>query len=105
MLTTTAEHFVRRFCSNLNCSDIEDICIYIINRVNELEIIQESSPPSITSSIIFMVCNYMKKNISKKEISVSCEISEVTISKCYKKLYEYRGVILPSDFIYKYTII
>lgn len=104
MKTTTAEHFVRRFCSNLNCSDIEEICIHIIDRVNELEIIQESSPPSITSSIIYMICMYMDKNISKKEISISCEISEVTISKCYKKLHEYRGVILPSDFIFKYTI-
>ena len=40
-------------------------------------------------------------NISKKDISNSCKISEVTISKCYKKLLRYHQHLLPKDIINK----
>ena len=38
-------------------------------------------------------------SISKKDISVSCKISEVTISKCYKKLLKYHNHLLPKNVL------
>ena len=35
--------------------------------------------------------------ISKKDISDTCKISEVTISKCYKELLKYHKYIIPAE--------
>ena len=34
---------------------------------------------------------------SKKDISTACKISEVTISKCYKKLAKYKNFLLDKN--------
>ena len=39
-------------------------------------------------------------NISKNDVANACKISEVTISKCFKKLYDYRSHILPDNIIF-----
>ena len=53
----------------------------------EENIISENTPPSIAAGCIFY---YIKKNslenITKKNISDICKISEVTINKCTKKI-------------------
>ena len=36
-------------------------------------------------------------NINKKDISKTCGISEVTISKCYKELLKYHKYIIPPE--------
>ena len=40
-------------------------------------------------------------SITKKEISQTCQISEVTISKCYKNLHLYQEHILPKEILLK----
>ena len=40
-------------------------------------------------------------NISKKDISTACRISEVTISKCYKELLKYHKYLLPKEILEK----
>jgi transcription initiation factor TFIIIB Brf1 subunit/transcription initiation factor TFIIB len=82
------DDFIERFCNKLTISEeitkiILEICEISINN----NIISENTPPSIASGCIFY---YIKKNkgmnITKKDISDSCKISEVTINKCCKKL-------------------
>lgn len=81
------EDFIERFCNKLK---IEEDGVSIIARLCEISlknnIISENTPPSIAAGCIFY---YIKKNnidISKKQISEICIISEVTINKCCKKL-------------------
>lgn len=89
--------FIVRFCSKLNRNDIVDICNYVIEKAEEYSIVSENAPPSIAAGCIYLVSVHYKMNISKKEIAKACEISEVTINKCYKKLVKYQEYILPKE--------
>lgn len=85
--STKPDDFIDRFCNRLNIQaddikKIHKICEISINN----NLICENTPPSIASGCIFY---YIKNNdikTTKKEISVVCKISEVTINKCSKKL-------------------
>ena len=87
--------FIVRFCSKLNKNDIVDICNYVIQKAEEYSIVSENAPPSIAAGCIYLISVHYKMNISKKDIAKACEISEVTINKCYKKLLKYKDYILP----------
>lgn len=99
--SSTPEDFINRFCTKLNRSDIIDTCLYVIKKSNEYAIVAENAPPSIAAGVIFLVSNICDLNISKKNISKLCEISEVTINKCYKKLIKYKDYILPTEVLDK----
>lgn len=79
--------FIDRFCNKLK---IEEHDSNIINRICEIalknNIISENTPPSIAAGCIFYYIKKHNMNISKKNISNICIISEVTINKCSKKL-------------------
>ena len=60
--------------------------------------------PGIAAGSIFLVCSLCNQNITKKQVSKACKISEVTISKCYKKLYNERVKLFPKKAILKYNI-
>jgi transcription initiation factor TFIIB len=95
MDSTNPDDFIARFCSKLNMTtEMKDLCKKIIIKSSELGIVSENTPPSIAAGAIYM-CNMMYNwNISKKELSEACEISQVTISKCYKKINMYIKYLL-----------
>lgn len=80
-------HFIKRFCNrlDLNETDIQKI-IEICLKVYEKNIISENTPPSIAAGCIFYFIKDNGLEITKKQISDICKISEVTINKCTKKL-------------------
>ena len=78
--------FIHRFCSYLNIGhEIYLICDHVCKAADKYYLVSENTPPSIAAGSIYLVCSILNINISKKDISISCKISEVTISKCYKK--------------------
>lgn len=94
--STTPEDFIRRFCSRLDFSrDLVETCLHVVKKQEHYAIISENSPPSIAAGCIYLVCVCHEITRSKKEIAVACDISEITIIKCFKKLYDYRMFILP----------
>jgi len=81
--------FIDRFCSKLNLSDLDTNHIMKLSEIcNKDSIINENTPPSMASGCILLYIKLIDSNISKKEISEICRISEVTINKCYKKIKE-----------------
>lgn len=102
--STSPHHFIDRFCSKLNCDDIKDICMYAVNKIAEHSFVSENAPSSIAAACIYMVSHFAKRKTSKKTIAQMCDISEVTINKCYNKLFEYRGIILPETFIWEFNV-
>jgi transcription initiation factor TFIIB len=99
---TKSSDFVQRFCSKLNIgNNICQLCIQVCEKAEEYNLVSKCIPPSIASGSIFLVCSLLKINITKKEISLTCQISEVTISKCYKNLYTYHQHILPNNILNK----
>ena len=100
--TTKSIDFIERFCSKLNLGkNIVKICKHVCEKADEYNLVSKCIPPSIASGSIFLVCNILNINISKKEISITCKISEVTISKCYKSLLKYHKYLFPEDIINK----
>lgn len=105
MDSSSPNDFVMRFSSKLGLSsEIKELCKYIVNKAEENGIVSENTPPSISAAAIYMcniVCNL---GMTKCEISKQCDISQVTLCKCYKKLYTYRGLLFPVEAIHKYNI-
>ena len=94
---STPLDYIERFCSNLKISDeLCTICKYVVSRTKNLEIIEDNTPASIAAGTIFLVCSVCNFKKTKKEVSKACKISEVTISKCYKKI-----ISLSYLFIYR----
>ncbi len=96
--------FVMRFCSKLDKNDMIPITTHVISKAEEYSIVSENAPPSIAAGCIYLVSVCCNMNINKKDISKACEISEVTINKCYKKLLKYKTVLFPEDVILKFSI-
>jgi len=107
--TTNAGDFMERFCSSLNMApEIIQLCIRVADAATDLGIVDENTPPSIASGCIFLVIQVMpsiKNSISKKSISLSCNISEVTIGKCLKKLFPYRTYLFTKEDIDRFGIV
>lgn len=98
MDSTTAVDFVYRFCSKLNLDKtMREICKEVVIRAEEQGIVSENTPPSIAAGSIYLCNVNFDWNFSKKELSEACEISQVTISKCYKKLCAYKSYLFPDD--------
>ena len=87
--TIKVKDFIERFCCNLSI-DTEDIKIIkdISEKSNELDLMRDNTPPAMASGCIYLLIKLKNLDISKKNISDKCNISEVTINKCYKKLEE-----------------
>ncbi|MBD23882.1 MAG: hypothetical protein CMG46_02600 [Candidatus Marinimicrobia bacterium] len=86
-----AEDFIDRFCDTF-CEILPkdiDIIKLISNRCISLKIDRENTPPSIAAGSIYLYCRYNNIDITKKDLSNICRISEVTINKCYKSLEPY----------------
>jgi transcription initiation factor TFIIB len=96
MDATTADDFISRFCSKMGLdNEKKEICKHVIRRTDELSIVSENTPPSVAAGTIYlcsMVCGW---EISKKDLSESCDISQVTVNKCYKKMLAYQKLLLP----------
>ena len=71
---------------------------------DELGIISENTPASIAIGCLYFILTYYGEDISKKELSNKCLISEVTICKTYKKLKENISYLNPilDIYVHKY---
>lgn len=88
--------YIARFGSTLNMDyNHVQACKELANKIDELDIVSENSPTSVAAGIIHYYCMRHNVDITKKQISVGCEVSEVTITKCYKRLEKYRSIIKP----------
>jgi transcription initiation factor TFIIB len=103
--STSAVDFIQRFGSKLNISlEIKNLCKHIVEKADYLNIVSENTPPSIAAASIFL-CNVVcDLGLQKKEMAKACEISQVTLTKCFKKLYTYRAHIFPKEAILAYNI-
>jgi transcription initiation factor TFIIIB Brf1 subunit/transcription initiation factor TFIIB len=90
-----ADDFISRFGSNLNMN-WEDIqkCKGLAKKIEELEIVSENAPTSVAAGTIYFYCHYYEIDYTKKQISEICGVSEVTITKCFKRLQKYKDDLL-----------
>ena len=93
--------FVHRFCSQMQLDvRARDACIGVVDRVQEFGLFTECSPTSVVAGAIFLVCEHQEKHVDKKNLAAVCGVSEITVTKVYKKLAalkEYLFFVIPVD--------
>lgn len=101
---TKPEAFIERYCSRLSINDeLTKLCQFIAVMIEKQNLIPENTPHSIASGIIYFVACMCHLPITKKDVNRISDMSEVTINKCYKKLYDMRDRLIPKMIVEKYT--
>lgn len=95
--------FIERYCSRLNINaELTKVCKFIAVRIHTNNLIPENTPHSIAAGIIYFIAQSCNVNITKREVSIISEISEVTINKCFKKMVEISNNLIPKVILDKY---
>jgi len=85
--TTSYEDFITPFLSNLSAPrQLESLVRHVCARTEELAIVPENTPPSLTASVIAFCSQELHLNLDVAEIARVCGISAVTIQKCLKRM-------------------
>ena len=97
--------FIERYCSNLPIeTNIKHISEFIAIKAIFSNLVDDNTSPSIAAGSIFLACSVTKQNITKKQVAEACKTSEVTISKCFKKLNNRKLDLLPRQIRLDYNI-
>lgn len=96
--------YLHRNCSKLNLNeDIYDICSDICRYIEEEDYLVKHIPLSRTAGAIYFCCQCLNFDIDKQSITSVCNVSEVTINKCYQKLLKIRDQIILNTKLSKYV--
>jgi len=95
--------FIERYCSRLNINqELTKVCQFIALVIEKKNLIPENTPHSVAAGVVYFIAQLCTLNVSKKDVNVISDISEVTINKCYKKLDAMRDVLIPKPILMKY---
>jgi transcription initiation factor TFIIB len=93
--TTSYEDFIKPFLTNLSApAALEDMVRHVCAKTEELGVVPENTPPSLTASVIAFCCAELGIAIDNTEIARVCGISAVTIQKCLKRMTPWRAKLL-----------
>lgn len=97
--TTSYEDFITPFLTNLSiprehAAALESMVRTTCRRIDELGIVPENTPPSLTGSVIAFCCAELHIHMDHGNLARVCGISAVTITKCLKRLQPWRAKIL-----------
>jgi len=71
-------------------------------KIEKMNLMPENTPHSIAAGIVYFISQICKLNVSKKDVKVVSEISEVTINKCFKKIEKMKDELVPAVILNKY---
>ena len=92
--STSADDFVARFGSRMSMEyDDIQVCKRIATRLEDLDIVSENSPTSIAAAVLHYHCMNRKLPFTKPQIAAACEVSAMTITKCYKRILKWSALI------------
>jgi len=90
--------FIKRFADKL---DMEEKYIKyateISNNINKLDLASTHEPPSVAAGCLLLVVNMYSLTINKKQISEVFGISDVTISKTYRRIWPFHKIITNNE--------
>lgn len=95
--------FIDRYCSRLNINkEFTKLSQFIAIQIEKKNMMPENTPPAVSAGIIYFISQEFNIGLTKKDIHLISEISEVTINKCYKKLITLKDLLIPSGIRDKY---
>lgn len=94
--TTSYEDFVQPFLTNMRMGDpkLETMVRAVCARTDDLNIVPENTPVSLTASVIAFCAEECGLSIDMAELARVCGISVITIQKCVKRLTPYKKELL-----------
>jgi len=97
--TTTYEDFIQPFLTNLSIpvtytKQLNYMIRHVCKNIEELGIVPENTPPSLTASVIAFCCGILEISIDITDIAKVCSISPVTIQKCLKRLQPWKEKLM-----------
>lgn len=96
--SSQASDFIERFAKKLNIEkQYIDKAKDISSNINKLGLASTHEPPSVAAGCILLVGTMYHVEISKKQISEIFGISDVTISKTYRKIFPYHKIIMSNE--------
>ena len=94
--------FVERFGSKMQLNkDTIQLAKTISDNSTKIDIASDHQATSIAAASILLAANMLDQNINKKSISEVFKISDVTITKTYKKIYPYQNIIASDELTAK----
>ena len=96
--SSSAQQFINRFGKILNIEqDNIKKAIEISENIKKLDLAATHEPPSVAAGCLLLVININNLNINRKDISTVFKISDVTISKTYRRIYPFRKIICNNE--------
>jgi transcription initiation factor TFIIB len=100
--TTSYEDFIQPFLTNLSvpravATQLETMVRHVCERTEELGVVPENTPPSLTASVIAFCAAEMGVRIELPEISRTCGVSVVTIQKCLKRMAPWSAKLVATE--------
>jgi transcription initiation factor TFIIB len=93
--SSQSSDFIERFAKKLNVDKkYIDIAKDVSTNINKLDLASTHEPPSVAAGCILLVTQYYNIPLSKKQISEIFCISDVTISKTFRKIWPYHKIVL-----------
>jgi len=90
--------FIKRFADKLEMNEkYIKYAMEISNNINKLDLASTHEPPSVAAGCILLVVNMYSLPINKKQISEVFSISDVTISKTYRRIWPFHKIITNSE--------
>jgi transcription initiation factor TFIIIB Brf1 subunit/transcription initiation factor TFIIB len=95
-----------RYCSPFPQFNQELVMLakFIAHKIEKEELILDNTPQAIASGIIYFINQICHLNIPKTDIIQKCQISDVTIIKCYKKMMLVKESLIPLVILEKYEV-
>ena len=87
--------FISQYGNNLDMP-IDDInnSKELVKIIEDNEIMNDNSPTSSAAGILYYYCSVKELGYTKKKFAKACNVSEVTIVKCYKIINNYHDFIV-----------
>ena len=96
--SSQSSDFIERFAKKLNIEkQYIDKAKDISSNIHKLGLATTHEPPSVAAGCILLIENMYHIDISKKNISEIFGISDVTISKTYRKIFPYHKIIMSNE--------
>jgi transcription initiation factor TFIIB len=90
--------FIKRFADKLDMNEkYIKYAMEISNNINKLDLASTHEPPSVAAGCLLLVINMYLLPINKKQISEVFSISDVTISKTYRRIWPFHKIITNSE--------
>lgn len=102
MHISNAEHFITRYCRQLHITnEYINQAIQIAKNIQKINIASMHTPFSVATGSILLVVDLNKLHIDRRFIAEQFNVSEVTVIKTYKKLEQYKHVLVNDELTEK----